>query len=69
MVEFTRRVYSFFRLMATSSLKQQKNKYRITLELDVNEDFNPHQINWNKLFELEHNENVKSYVEDLNVRW
>ena len=55
--------------MATSSLKQQKNKYRITLELDVNEDFNPHQINWNKLFELEHNENVKSYVEDLNVRW
>ena len=55
--------------MATSSLKQQKNKYRITLELDVNEDFNPHQINWNKLFELESNENVRSYVEDLNVRW
>lgn len=55
--------------MATSSLNQQKNKYRITLELNVNEDFNPHQINWNKLFELESNEHIKSYVEDLNVRW
>ena len=57
--------------MATSSLKAQssKNKYRITLELNVNEDFNPHQIDWNKLFDLERNENVKSYVEDLSVRW
>ena len=55
--------------MGTSSLTAQKNKYRITLELNVNEDFNPHQINWKKLFELERNEQVKSYVEDLNVRW
>jgi hypothetical protein len=57
--------------MATSSLtaQSQKNKYRITLELNVNEDFNPHQIDWKKLFDLESNEQVKSYVEDLNVRW
>ena len=57
--------------MATSSLtaQSQKNKYRITLELNVNEDFNPHQIDWSKLFDLGHNEYVKSYVEDLNVRW
>ena len=55
--------------MATASLTAQKNKYSITLELNVNEDFNPHQINWNKLFELDRNEQVKSYVEDLNVRW
>ena len=55
--------------MATSTLKAQKNKYRITLELNVNEDFNPHQIDWNKLFDLEDNEYAKSYVEDLNVRW
>lgn len=55
--------------MGTSSLTAQKNKYRITLELNVNEDFNPHQINWKKLFELDRNEQVKSYVEDLNVRW
>jgi len=55
--------------MAISSLKAQKNKYRITLELNVNEDFNPHQINWKKLFGLDSKESVKSYVEDLNTTW
>lgn len=55
--------------MANSYLSTQKNKYRITLELEVMEDFNPHQLNWNKLFDLEPNERVESYVEDLSVRW
>lgn len=53
--------------MSNSYLLAQKNKYRITLEVDVMSDFNPHQINWNKLFDLEDNESVESYVEDLNV--
>ena len=47
----------------------QKQKYRITLEMDVLEDFNPHQIDWSKLFDLDRNEHVKSYVEDLSTRW
>jgi len=50
----------------------QKQRYRITLELETLEDFNPHQINWEELFELEGNERViDSYVEDLSnpVRW
>ena len=55
--------------MASSYLLTQKNKYRITLELNVREDFDPHQIDWKKLFNLEHNESVKSYVEDLSVPW
>ena len=55
--------------MAKSYLSAQKNKYRITLELDVMEDFNPHQIDWNKLFKLEPSESVESYVEDLSIRW
>jgi hypothetical protein len=55
--------------MMSSYLSAQKQRYRITLELDVMSDFNPHQIDWNKLFDLERNEHVKSYVEDLNVRW
>jgi hypothetical protein len=54
--------------MESSTLKAQKNKYRITLELNVNEDFNPYQIDWNKLFDLGDNEYSKSYVEDLSVR-
>ena len=50
----------------------QKQKYRITLELDVMDDFDPHQISWEDLFELEGSERViDSYVEDLStpVRW
>tara|TARA_R100000353_G_scaffold136441_1_gene96882 strand:+ start:502 stop:678 length:177 start_codon:yes stop_codon:yes gene_type:complete len=50
----------------------QKQRYRITLDLEVMEDFDPHQINWEDLFELEGTERViDSYVEDLSnpVRW
>ncbi|ADO97430.1 hypothetical protein SSM2_088 [Synechococcus phage S-SM2] len=46
----------------------QKQRYRITLELETLEDFDPHQINWEDLFELEGSERViDSYVEDLSV--
>ena len=46
-------------------------KYRITLELDVLDDFNPRQINWEKVFDLSEDESVVSYIEELNndVEW
>jgi hypothetical protein len=50
----------------------QKQRYRITLDLEVMDDFDPHQINWEDLFELQGSERViDSYVEDLSkpVRW
>jgi predicted component of type VI protein secretion system len=50
----------------------QKQRYRITLDIEVMEDFDPHQIDWEQLFELEGTERViDSYVEDLSnpVRW
>ena len=50
----------------------QKQRYRITLDIEVMEDFDPHQINWEDLFELEGSERlIDSYVEDLStpVRW
>ena len=50
----------------------QKQRYRITLDLEVMDDFDPHQINWEDLFEMEGSERViDSYVEDLSrpVRW
>ena len=53
--------------MVSSYALTQKNKYRITLEIEALNDFNPHQINWEKLFKLQDNEYVKSYVEDLSV--
>ena len=49
----------------------QKSKYRITLELDVLSDFNPHQIDWNKVLEIQDNESCESIIEDLSnpVSW
>ena len=48
-----------------------KSKYRITLELDVLDDFNPQHINWGKVLKLEDNETVESYIEDMSnpVSW
>ena len=57
--------------MSVSYYNSAKTKYRITLELDVNDDFNPQQIDWGKVLDLGGNERVESYIEDLSnpVRW
>ena len=53
--------------MATSVYNvARKHKYRVTLELDVLGDFDPHQIDWTKLFELEDTERCDAYIEDLD---
>ena len=48
-----------------------KSKYRITLELETLSDFNPHDISWEKAFELQDNERCKSIIEDMSnpVSW
>jgi predicted component of type VI protein secretion system len=45
----------------------QKSKYRVTLEIDAMDDFNPHQIDWEKILDLQGSEKVESYVEDLST--
>ena len=58
--------------MSVAISQTQKQRYRITLDIEILEDFNPHNIDWETLFELEGNEQViDSYVEDLSnpVRW
>ena len=58
--------------MSVAISQAQKQRYRITLDLEVMEDFNPHNIDWEQLFELEGSERlIGSYVEDLSVpvRW
>lgn len=58
--------------MATSSyLVGQKQKYRVTLELEVLNDFDPHQIDWNKTLDLQGGEHANAYIEDLSRpdRW
>jgi hypothetical protein len=44
----------------------QKARYRITLELEVLNDFNPRDINWEKLFDLGGDESARAYIEDLS---
>ena len=57
--------------MTVSNYYGQKTKYRITLELDVLDDFNPRDISWEKLFDLQDNESVESVIEALQdpVSW
>ena len=53
--------------MPISIYNRTQSKYRITLELDVESDFNPRDINWEKVFDLGGNESVESYIEELDI--
>lgn len=44
----------------------QKNRYRITLDIEAFQDFDPNNINWEKLFELQGSESCEAYVENLS---
>jgi len=52
--------------MSVSYTYGQKTKYRITLELDVLDDFNPRDIDWRKVLTMEDNEDCKCYIEDVD---
>ena len=52
--------------MPVSYYNSTLNKYRITLELDVLDDFNPRQITWEKVLDIGADESVVSYTEELN---
>ena len=53
--------------MPVSNIYGQKSKYRITLELDVLDDFNPRQIDWRKVLQIEEDESVDCYIEDVDL--
>lgn len=53
--------------MSVAFHQAQKVRYRVTLDLEVFADMNPHQIDWEKVFNLEPAEKVSAYVEDLNA--
>jgi len=52
--------------MSIAYQSAQRVRYRITLDLEVFSDMNPHQIDWENLFKLEPAESVEAYVEDLS---
>ena len=51
--------------MAVLYSQATKSKYRITLEINALSDFNPHQIDFRKVLQLEENEELESIIEDL----
>tara|TARA_B100000287_G_C19996567_1_gene528835 strand:+ start:137 stop:310 length:174 start_codon:yes stop_codon:yes gene_type:complete len=53
--------------MAVSNYNRTENKYRITLDISVEDDFNPQQIDWRKVLDLHSNESVESYTENLSI--
>ena len=55
--------------MSVSYLQAQKKNVRVTLDLSVYSDFDARQINWSKLFQLDGDETVDAYIEDLDVEW
>ena len=52
--------------MPVSNTCCTRDKYRITLEVDVHDDYNPRDINWQKVLDLHDDEHVESYIEDLS---
>ena len=52
-----------------SYLQAQKQKVRITLELNVFQDFNARDIDFERLFDLEPGESVESYIEEFDRTW
>ena len=57
--------------MTVSYYNRTAERYRITLDITVQDDFNPHQIDWRKVLDLQDNEAVESVTEDLSnpVSW
>jgi len=43
----------------------QKQKFRVTLEFDVFDDFDPYNIDWKKMFQIEGSESLDVHIEDL----
>ena len=52
--------------MLNYQLAETQKGYRITLNLSVDDDFIPENINWNKLLQLNDYEQVDVYIENTN---
>ena len=57
--------------MPVTYYNRTAERYRITLDITVQDDFNPHQIDWRKVLQLEPDESVESVTEDMSnpVSW
>jgi predicted component of type VI protein secretion system len=57
--------------MTVSYYNSTQQRYRITLDITTLDDFNPQQIDWRKVLDLQDNESVESVIEDMSnpVSW
>jgi len=55
--------------MSVSYQQARKQRVRITLDLQVFNDFNARDIDFEKLFKLEPDESVDVYVEEFDRYW
>ena len=52
-------------MVIDSQLAPCQQSYRITLDLTVDQDFNPRQIDFNKVFNLSEWESINTHIEEL----
>ena len=53
--------------MPLTYTNRTQQRYRITLDITVEDEFNPQQIDWRKVLDLHSNESVESYTENLSI--
>jgi len=59
------RPYEIFAMPSPNSQIVTKKRYQITLDFDVYDDFNPYEIQWKKLFQIEGQENLDVEIRDI----
>ena len=59
------RPYEIFAMTSSHSQYITKKRYSVTLDFDVYEDFNPYEIQWKKLFQIEGQENLDVEIRDI----
>ena len=52
--------------MSINYYNSTRKRYRITLEIEAEDDFEPRNIDYKKLLKIHDNEELNCYVEDLS---
>ena len=55
----------FLPMVIHSYAAPSQQSYRITLDLTVDQDFNPRQIDFNKVFNLSEWESINTHIEEF----
>ena len=60
------RPYEIFAMSSNNPNLIHKKKFQVTLDFDVYNDFNPYEIQWNKLFQIEGQEHLDVDIRDIS---